>query len=108
LSRSRSGYQRQQHCRNKWYLMQTIHGVTSMSMSHAAILPNCDAFTRRAQLRMTLCLVRAGFQATRGLLVRFGHLPMTGNIFGSVPINLRGCRRSAFAGRCGRLRQSNR
>jgi hypothetical protein len=59
-----------------------------MSMSHAAVLPNGDAFTSGAQLRMTLCLRRTGLQATRGFLVRFGHLPMAGNIFGSVRITL--------------------
>ena len=58
-----------------------------MSMPHAAILTDPDAFARRTQLRMTLCLGRAGLEAARGFLVRFGHLPVTRDIFGSVRIN---------------------
>jgi hypothetical protein len=90
--------------------MQTIHGVTSMSMSHAAILPNCDAFTRRAQLRMTLCLVCTGLQASRGFLVRFGHLPVFCDVIGAMRIDLcRIMRRRGFGGGgCGLRKRARR
>jgi hypothetical protein len=89
--------------------MQTIHGVTSMSMSHAAVLPNCDAFTRRAQLKMTLCLVRAGLQASRGFLVRLGHLPVFCDVIGAMRIDLCRLRRwRGFGGGGGGLRKHAR
>ena len=73
-----------------------------MSMPHAAILTDRNAFARCTQLRMTLCLGSAGLEAARGFLVRFGHLLVPRYIFGSVRINFcRRWRRGALACRWG-------